>query len=50
MFYPFLLGAYIPFILIAIDRHTDEDGYPIMGLLQWVSLLVLGVYMVYAVI
>jgi len=44
------LGAYIPFIIIAGDRHVDENGYPKMGITNWIALGVLGAYLLYALI
>lgn len=50
VFRPFLFGSYIPFSLIAIDRHKDENGFPRMGELQWGSLGVLGIYLIYCLV
>lgn len=50
VFWPFLVGSYIPFSLIAIDRHKDENGFPCLGEIQCVSLGLLGIYLIYCLI
>ena len=50
VFWPFMIGSYIPFSLIAIDRHKDENGFPVLGEIQIVSLVLLGIYLIYCLI
>jgi hypothetical protein len=46
--YPYLLGCYLPFIVITLDNHVDDQGRTYMGLPGLFSFLVLGAYMYYA--
>jgi hypothetical protein len=50
VFWPFMIGSYIPFSLIAIDRDKDENGFPVLGEIQIVSLVLLGIYLIYCLI